>query len=299
MTLAAILLLVSALLHAAWNLRGKDRHATVASLFVTTLLGTLSIAPVLIWHGSKLATVPAHVWQIVPWSGLALALYYAALANAYRVQDMSSAYPLARSLPVLFVPCITVPLGLGQMIGPVAWVGFAMTLAGAFILPWKHLKDIHWRHYIAPSYLWAVGAAIGTTAYSILDDRAVRALQAEPDWSSGSAAAVYMALEAASCSVWMAAFVAVSAARRAHALATFRKHAVHAAVTGFMIYLSYGLVLAAMTFAANVGYIVAFRQLSIPMGVIGGILILKENCPPPRAVGVAIMCAGLALVAIG
>ena len=55
----------------------------------------------------------------------------------------------------------------------------------------------------------------------------------------------------------------------------------------------------AMAFSGNVSYVVGFRQLSIPLGAIVGILVLKEASPVPKLTGVAIMFAGLVLVAVG
>jgi hypothetical protein len=40
--------------------------------------------------------------------------------------------------------------------------------------------------------------------------------------------------------------------------------------------LAYSLVLIAMSFAKNISYVVAFRQLGIPIGAILGMVILKE-----------------------
>lgn len=66
-----------------------------------------------------------------------------------------------------------------------------------------------------------------------------------------------------------------------------------------IIHLGYALVLIAMAFAENVSYVVGFRQLSIPLGAIVGILVLKEPSPVPKLAGVAIMFAGLVLIAMG
>ena len=63
--------------------------------------------------------------------------------------------------------------------------------------------------------------------------------------------------------------------------------------------LGYSLVLIAMSFVKNVSYVVAFRQLSIPIGVILGAVILKERMYPLRVVGTAILFVGLVLVAVG
>lgn len=66
-----------------------------------------------------------------------------------------------------------------------------------------------------------------------------------------------------------------------------------------VIYLAYTLVLVAMGLAGNVSYAVALRQLSILFGAILGILVLREPCPLPKLVGVAILLAGLILVGTG
>ena len=63
--------------------------------------------------------------------------------------------------------------------------------------------------------------------------------------------------------------------------------------------MTYGIVLWAMAYATDVSYIVAFRQLSIPLGALLGIMVLRESAPWPKICGVALAFAGLVLVAIG
>ena len=54
-----------------------------------------------------------------------------------------------------------------------------------------------------------------------------------------------------------------------------------------------------MTHAKNVSYVVGLRQLSIPIGTILGVFLLKEKGSLPRFIGVGILFIGLVLVAIG
>jgi uncharacterized membrane protein len=49
----------------------------------------------------------------------------------------------------------------------------------------------------------------------------------------------------------------------------------------------------------NVSYVVAFRQLSIPLGAFVGVFVLKEPRYRPKLVGVLVMFAGLVLVGAG
>ena len=51
--------------------------------------------------------------------------------------------------------------------------------------------------------------------------------------------------------------------------------------------------------AATVRYVVAFRQLSIPIGVLLGILLLREPAYRPKLVATVVMVAGLLLTALG
>ena len=58
------------------------------------------------------------------------------------------------------------------------------------------------------------------------------------------------------------------------------------------------LILLAMGFVTNVSYIQAFRQMSLPIGVIFGILFLKEKCLPTKLAGVTLVVTGLIITAI-
>jgi drug/metabolite transporter (DMT)-like permease len=72
-----------------------------------------------------------------------------------------------------------------------------------------------------------------------------------------------------------------------------------AALTGVVIMSTYGLVLASMAYVTNVSYVAAFRQLSIPIGAIFGLTLLKEPRYPPKLLGILIISTGLLLVGIG
>ena len=92
MTLTAIvLLLVSAVTHAGWNLLGKREHPTAAFLLVANILGCLCLTPVLVFYGRALAAFPPRVWVLIGLTGLCQAIYFTALAGAYRTGDLSIA----------------------------------------------------------------------------------------------------------------------------------------------------------------------------------------------------------------
>jgi drug/metabolite transporter (DMT)-like permease len=151
---------------------------------------------------------------------------------------------------------------------------------------------------------FALLAAVGTMGYSLVDDHALRLLRpALAPMPATATTLLYALLEGVSTSVWLAGFLLFGALRiAARPLAAFRLPSGQwrsALLSGIAIFTAYTLVLIAMAFARNVTYIVAFRQMSIPIGVLLGLVVLREPLHPPKIAGVLTVAAGLVLVAAG
>ena len=93
---AVVLLLIAAFTHAGWNFLGKRDHPTLAYFLVANTMGVVCVLPILIYYCSKISFIPPTVWVFSIISGFFFFFYMTALAGAYRVGDMSIAYPLAR-----------------------------------------------------------------------------------------------------------------------------------------------------------------------------------------------------------
>ena len=50
-----------------------------------------------------------------------------------------------------------------------------------------------------------------------------------------------------------------------------------------------------MNYVNNVSYVQAFRQLGLVIGMLEGILILKERCTLTRVVGIVLIVSGLVM----
>ena len=100
---ATIFLLISAVTHAGWNFISKKVHPSQAFFLVSNTIGVICVLPILFYFRSLIPLVPPAVWVLVVVSGLFLAAYLATLSGAYLSGDISIAYPLARSLPVIFI----------------------------------------------------------------------------------------------------------------------------------------------------------------------------------------------------
>lgn len=294
---AGILLFLSAITHAGWNFLSKKDHPTLAYYLVANTIGALCILPLLFLYGSKIFLVPSRVWHCVNISGFCLAFYMAALAGAYRIGEISIAYPIARSLPAVLVTALAAFFGFGRAVGGTFWIGVLLIVAGCILLPLKDWRQLRPANYCNGCAALAISAAVFIAAYTLVDYQALEWLRAsgsEP-FSAIDATIIYMVLEAFSASLWKAVLVMGSQRERAalrEVLAGFKGSA---AVTGFGIYLTYGLVLLSMNYVDSVSYVAAVRLLSIPLGATGGILFLGEPLYRTKLAGLVSIGCGLVL----
>ncbi len=300
MSLTAVLLVViSAFIHAGWNMLVKSRQASAGFLMAAMMVGALCTLPVLGYYAEILPRIPQQLWLLLIATGIAQTFYNMALGAAYRNGDLSVAYPIARSMPVLMVGTFTLLVSGPEALSQAALAGMLLIVAGTFLLPVTRLQHWHIGQYLNIGCLFAVLAAVGTTGYSVIDSRAMQQLQQQLLLSTTESSLLYISLMSLFAALCFLATLTVSSSGRAQiaALRTTPKSPI--ILVGIGTTLTYGLVLAAMLHVDDVSYVVAFRQLSIPVGVLLGLLILKEQVSPVRLTGVMVMFCGLVLVALG
>ncbi len=208
-TVALVLVLVAAVLHAGWNVLLKTSGDALRTAVRLQAIGTAVLVPfgVVAWFldGSP-ALEPAGV-ALALGSGVLEAIYFLCLAAAYSRGDLSLVYPIARgSAPLL---SILIGIGLlGERLGLGAAAGVGCLVAGILLVarPWRAFRVAGGEHRGAIGFALATGASIA--AYSAVDRLGVRIL--EP-WLYGSLLAVF-------ATVILAA--AVAAGRHSGLLAT-------------------------------------------------------------------------------
>ena len=299
MTATAILLItLSVIAHAGWNLFSK-RQPSVAFFLIASTTSVLALTPLLWYNRSLWAWTPSVVWGLVVVTGLFQAIYYSGVAGAYRHGDMSLAYPMLRALPVLLVTAISFALGRGDQITPLGLVGIITVAVGCMLLPLKSFREVRLRDYLALCCLLALVAALGTTGYTLVDDEALRQLRMGLSWMGKTPVTLYyITLQTLSTSLWVLLFVLILPSERGRFRELWRHGRRQAALSGLVITSAYGLVLASMAYVTNVSYVAAFRQMSIPLGALLGIFLLKEPRYPPKLIGVGVVVTGLILVAL-
>lgn len=296
---AVALVLVSAVLHAGWNAYSKQSGPSAARFFVIAVFGALLVVPIVVVYREHVLQLPRTAIYGLIATGFCQAVYFVGLAGAYRHGHISVAYPIARAVPIIAIALLVAGFGAGDAFTKIAILGIGCVIVGCFLVPMHHLRDLRLSHYTNRSVSFALLAAAGTTGYTVIDDAVLRSLKEGPDWDLGDTrtAFLYLTLETWSTLLWLAPVAVSSRVRRAETRAIFATQKRAAAVTAVMVYLSYGLVLASYTLAANVGYIAAFRQAAIPIGAAMGIVWFREPITAPKTIGLIVLTSGLVLVA--
>lgn len=300
-TTALLLLVVAAATHAGWNLIGKRHHPSAAFFMVALGIGTLWLVPASYRYWHAVPHLPPVVWMFLGLTCVCQAFYFIMLAGAYRHGHMSVAYPLARSIPALVVLGMTRLLSQGDPVTPLCIAGIVLVVVGGFVLPMRRLGELRLRNYLNASCLFAVLAAVGITGFTIIDDRALRTLRADSalGLDKMSAALVYFQFEEFGSALLLATYVFAAAGRRSEVAEVVRTKRLPLVVAGFGLAVTYTLVLTAMGYVTNVSYVYAFAQLSIPLGALGGVVLLREPPYVAKFLGAGTIFAGLVLVALG
>ncbi|OWV30641.1 EamA family transporter [Halomonas campaniensis] len=293
---ALALVLVSVCMHAGWNVLGKRNAPSLAAFTLAYGAGGAVMLP-LVLLGPSLTALPSAFWGWLALSGLCQMLYMGGLAWAYARGDVSVLYPIARALPVVLVPLVSIVLLGSRVLDRWDGLGMVLVVVGALCLPLSHPQARRISTYLTPAMGFALLAAAGNVGYSLIDKQALGLMQGAGH-SGLTAGAVFMVLQALMTLTWSVPLMALLPAERRRLPALRQQGLTMLVITGLMMTCTYGLVLIAMALTDEVSYVVALRQLSIPVGVLMGVLWLKEPASRAKALGTLVMLAGLVLVAL-
>jgi drug/metabolite transporter (DMT)-like permease len=266
------LVLASAFVHAGWNMLVAGSEDSEAVTAVAVLAGSAAFAPVavVLWDVDA-AAVPYVLASIV----LEL-VYLCLLARAYARADLTVVYPIARgSAPVLVL--LASGLALAEAPAPLAAAGVVLVAAGVLLV----------RGVRAPGgsgdVLLAVAVGVCIASYTLVDARGVQHAAPLP----------YLELTLLGAAVpYAAGLVVRSGAGRLRAAASPR-----AALAGIGMFVSYGLVLAALT-RAPAAPVAAVRETSVVIAAGLGALVLREAVGPARVAGAVLVAGGIAAIAL-
>jgi uncharacterized membrane protein len=285
-TLPLTLVVISAFSHALWNYLAKDSEDKESFMFLLNLYSTVLFFPIF-YILIKDFKLPINLVPLLLASGIAETVYFIALGKAYETGELSIVYPIARSSP-LFV-AIFAPLLIKETITAWGVIGIFVIILGVYIL---HLRRLHkdvslgFRTFYNRASIYAIIAALGTTVYSISDKKGVTLV--DP--------LLY--------SFWLGPVITVMMSAvifHRKGFQSLRKAAhennIRIIASGFLMKGGYLLVLIALSLA-EVSYILSIRQLSVVIGTILGLKLLKEEQPRIRILGSLIIFIGVYILGV-
>ena len=300
MTLTAfVLIFFSVFLHAEWNTISKSVKPSMAFYLIMTVTAALIWLPFLIFGKWNPFDMPPRFWLLILFSSIGEVFYMLGLAHAYSKSDISLVYPVARALPVLMVPAVTLLLGLGSKTPAWnAYLGMLVITVGCLVMPLKKFSDFSLKPYCNSVIGFIVLAAVGTTTYTIIDSISVGMVQEQMGRKNMLDIFSLMFFVEGGLSLGELLVVAFDRKER-RLLKTLLFRSLSPELAGICSSCAYALVLLAMGYVSNVSYLQAFRQMSLPVGFFAGLLILKEKGTAPKYVGMFLIFAGLVSVALG
>lgn len=291
-TQGIILVLISAFTHAAWNLLSKSSGDPVSFLRMVLRYATLCYLPFFLvfqFYCSYTGTVLACIVG----SGVTIAFYIICLSQAYRHGQVSVAYPIARSFPILVVAGAMILWGRAP--SPTALGGMLLVVAGCFVLPLKRFRmgpdGLAFRNYMNRSCFWAILTALLTTVYSLIDKHAAVSIPEQSPGMMVLARANYVYVQ--NCVAWVTLEFVMRL--RKQPLNSVRR--LPAIFAGLIYIGSYTLVIVAMA-TDPVAYVVSFRQVSILITAVLAMLLIERSVSRPRLLGVCMIFGGVVLVGL-
>jgi drug/metabolite transporter (DMT)-like permease len=287
-SIALACVLVSAVMHATWNILLK----TAGDPLRTATVGMIAAAAVVVpavavgWVVLGQPAIPAGGVAIGVLSGLVEIAYFVFLAAAYRRGDLSIVSPLARGTAPLLIVVAGVIL-LGERLSPGAAAGLALLLLGLLTVqrPWRFLRTANAGHRGAAGFALLTGLMIAT--YTSLDRVGSQEM---PPW-------IYAAI------LWVVAATGlglIDVARPRIAGGAFAPLAgsldLSRAISGGMLTLAaYLLVLFALS-RAEVSIVGPLRESAVLITALYGIVRLREAASRRE---VSLRLSGSALVLLG
>ena len=283
------IVLFSTVLHAYWNFLLKRDRGGAAFVGLSKVAEVVVFAPVFVW--TMVVNPPSmQAAPILIAVGAALVLVnYAALARAYALTDLSFAYPVSRAGALLFLPPLAF-LVFGERLSLAGIVAMTLIIIGMVVmqlprLSWDALTSVASKFADAGA-IFALVAALAAATYTVWDKRAINQLPAFVYFYA------YTAIVAAAYLAFLLRRSTVAELRE-----EWQAKRWSIVQVGVFNTLTYLIVL----FALRVGtssYVIAVRQLSIVWGVLLGRWLLGEEVATSRRVGVGLLIAGCALVAV-
>lgn len=292
---ALALVLVAALLHAAWNVAAKKAGGNHHFVLMGALLIVVIWAPLGLWVAWD--AVPRwglREWALIVASGITHLVYFNVLLKGYRESDLTVVYPVARGTGPL-LSSVGAMLLLSEWPSAVGLAGLAGIVGGIWFIAggpalWHKAHEVHdpvQRARVRAGLGWGALTGVLIAGYTLIDGYAVKVVLISPilvDYFGNLARIPFMLP-----SYWK---------DRAGFRAAWRSQWPYALVMATISPLAYVLVLYAAQ-RAPLSHVAPAREVSMLFAALIGGRLLGEADRGWRLAGAALMAAGVIALAAG
>lgn len=282
-TLAIILLLTSAFMHALWNLILKQSEIKYVAMNWQVILGGAAAIVAIFFVGLP----PRSMWLFAIASTILEVLYFLLLMYAYTDHDFSLIYPIARgAAPALLA--VWAALFLREIPTAGGLFGILLIVLGMGVIGATSLLQNHENKPHLKGIMLALGVAFIISVYTLVDGTAVKA---HPDSALPYALSMFA----------MVPLLTTPVVGRRYGWTAFaqawRDQPWRLVLGGVLGVVAYTTALFAYSFAP-LNYSEAIREVSVVIGAFFGWRFLGEKMGGYRLLGAAVIFAGIVLIAI-
>ena len=271
-----IAVILAAFLHAVWNAmvkKGEDKYISLTAV----VLGHIPIAIAVIFF------TPMISFQSIPYifvSAIFLSGYEWCLLSAYRLEDYTKVYPIARGTAPIFIVIFSLLL-FNVNILKFELVGILVISFGVIILGFQNIKTF--KNYSAMAY--ALGTGLFISGYSITDGFGGRLSDSPLNYTSW-----LMILNAIIFLILLRMMNKPGVVKK-----VFNKGKKVLFVGGTLSYIVYATIIWAFT-KSSIPTVAALRETSIIFALLIGTFFLKEKFTPLKTAAVLTIFFGVIIL---
>jgi drug/metabolite transporter (DMT)-like permease len=279
--LAILLLLLSASLHALWNLLLKKSQEKYIAMGWQVLISGIFAFFLLLFTGFP----PRSMWLFAGISMTLEAVYFILLSNAYSDHDFSLVYPIARGTAPALLMLWSV-LFLHEKLSPGGILGVGLIVGGMVVIGATSLIQNRGSRLQLKGITVALAVAMIISLYTLIDGTAVRH---GPPLPYALTMFMFVPVLTTTYNVRRFGWRQFAAAWNGPRLPL-----ILAAILGVIAYL---LALVAYTFAP-LSYSGAIREVSVVIGAFLGWRFLEEQMGGRRLLGSLVIFTGILVIAV-
>ncbi|NJD62918.1 MAG: EamA family transporter [Deltaproteobacteria bacterium] len=286
---ALLIILLSSVMHAGWNLILKTSRRKLA---FNVFMHGFAIAIFSAWWIARHGGIPLPRGPVLLFTlagGFFFSLYHMCLTAAYERIDVSLAYPLTTTGP-LYIP-LWATLFLDERLSAPGLAGIFVVAIGAYLL---QMQEISWagltfplRNIRLPGVLLALSAGVFYSAGAIVDKQGVTVVDVF----------LYTYYLDIVLFLFLLANVLLTTSPVLF-LEEVRRHWARGMLAGAVLFASFILYRIGLQMS-KVSYATSARQASAIVGVAGGILLFRERFGRIRLGGAALIALGILCIKLG